>query len=85
MDPNVANSIAWENLTEDEIKQVAARYKLLNEMWWKLGTALYSMWCQEHKCYVFLSCQVSKIDFLVNVLWAWQASYLWQARGKDAN
>jgi hypothetical protein len=33
MDPNVANSIAWENLTEDEIKQVAARYKLLNEMW----------------------------------------------------
>jgi hypothetical protein len=39
----VANSIAWENLTEDEIKQVAARYKLLNEMWWKLGTALYSM------------------------------------------
>jgi hypothetical protein len=24
MDPNVANSTAWENLTEDEIKQVAA-------------------------------------------------------------
>jgi hypothetical protein len=36
MDPNVANPIAWENLTEDEIKQVAAvsaGQKLLKEMW----------------------------------------------------